>query len=398
MQLFTGKQYLKIDIANSFGLDKEDWDVRLSWFDANESRLHSLINKSEEPALMYAGIQAWEKAKDGHASGYPISLDATASGIQHLSLLTGDRKAATACNLISSDGRKDVYKQWYEAMVRKIAGKAIIDRKDTKKAIMTAFYNSEATPKRVFGEGELLEQFYRTMEEEAPGAWELNMSMRDLWDPERDIYEWVMPDNFHVKCKVMAQRTESVKFMDELHDVHFMVNAPTPTGRSLGANSTHACDSFAVREVVGRCDFDPEQLKRISGILSGTKDHIRSHESDKMVRTLWEHYQDSGFLSVHILDFLNSGNFDPLMQEAVEGIVTSMPKKPFKILTIHDAFRCLPNYGNDLRKQYNQVMSDIGRSELLRFLLSQIAQRIINVRKLDYDMWKDVKVANYALS
>ena len=32
-QEFSGKDYLRIDIANSFGLDKEDWDVRLAWFD-----------------------------------------------------------------------------------------------------------------------------------------------------------------------------------------------------------------------------------------------------------------------------------------------------------------------------------------------------------------------------
>ena len=35
MQIFTPKEYLKIDIANSYGLDTKTWDERISWFDDN---------------------------------------------------------------------------------------------------------------------------------------------------------------------------------------------------------------------------------------------------------------------------------------------------------------------------------------------------------------------------
>ena len=134
-QTFTGKEYLKIDIASNFGLDKLDWDDRLTWFDEHEAALHLLVPEAEEPALFYAGILAWEKALKGEPSGYPISLDATCSGIQFLTVLSCDRKAASICNVVNTGKREDAYVLLYHKMVAKIGGTAKIDRKTTKQAI-----------------------------------------------------------------------------------------------------------------------------------------------------------------------------------------------------------------------------------------------------------------------
>lgn len=80
MQLFTPLDYLRIDIANNYGHDKEDWDVRIAWFNAHEHELEALMKGADSPALYYAGVQAYRDVKQGKPIGYPISLDATASG------------------------------------------------------------------------------------------------------------------------------------------------------------------------------------------------------------------------------------------------------------------------------------------------------------------------------
>ena len=58
----------------------------------------------------------------------------------------------------------------------------------------------------------------------------------------------------------------------------------------------------------------------------------------------------------------------------------------------------LPNYGNDLRRQYNQLLAEVYQSDLLAFLVSQIVKRRITVSKIDPDMFGDILETNYALS
>ena len=81
MQLLTAKEYLKVDIANNYGLDKKTWDERISWFDENEANLLNLVDEAEESALFFAGVNAWKDMKAGKPIGYAVALDATSSGL-----------------------------------------------------------------------------------------------------------------------------------------------------------------------------------------------------------------------------------------------------------------------------------------------------------------------------
>lgn len=235
MQTFSGLDYLKIDIANSFGHDKMDWDERLDWFNSNEASLGKTYVGAKEPALAYAGIKAYDQVLAGEPIGYMISLDATSSGLQILAALTGDRSAARLCNVVDTGKREDAYTNVYQEMVYKINDTAKISRDKAKDAIMTSLYGSTAMPRQVFGEGELLRTFYDTMHRLAPGAWELNEAFLTMWDDNATENSWVLPDNFHANIKVMDQVRDTVHFLNQPFDVFYKVNKPVRQGRSLGA-------------------------------------------------------------------------------------------------------------------------------------------------------------------
>lgn len=375
MQTFKALEYLKIDIANSFGLDKKDWSERIKWFDDNQLHLMSMLKDAENPAQFYAGLTALRDTRAGKGTGYLISLDATSSGIQILSVLTGDRKAAMLCNVVDTGHRRDAYTDLFKVMQIKVAEiykdnkQPVFERSELKNAIMTAFYGSEAVPKEVFGEGMLLLSFFKTLEEETPIVWELNKAFLKMWDPEAYGYSWDLPDGFHVEMKVEKKIQETVTFMGEAFTTERSENLPTPQGRSIGANVTHSVDGFMVRELVRRCDFDVRARTRVQqAVIDGPGERV----DDPVVRRLWELYQASGYLSARILDYLDTSNIHMVDTDAVQDLLDYMPERPFKILPIHDCFKVHPNYGNDLRKQYSLQLSLIAKSDMLSFLLSQV--------------------------
>lgn len=270
---------------------------------------------------------------------------------------------------------------------------------------MTAFYGSTAMPRIIFGEGELLQAFYKVMEERTPGIWELNKALLDLWQPNAYSHDWVLPDNFHVHVKVMDSISNSIDFMGNSYEIISKVNAPTPTGLSIGANVVHSIDAMVVRELSRRCDFNLAKKAEIMELILTTPDHtaerrIERSTDSRLVQTLLHRATSSGFLSARILDHINEGTIhlcDANQREQIWALLESMPEKPFKVLAVHDCFRVHPNYANDLRSQYNQVLYEISQSQLLQNIGGQILGEEVIVNKRD-DISKDILETNYALS
>ena len=54
-----------------------------------------------------------------------------------------------------------------------------------------------------------------------------------------------------------------------------------------------------------------------------------------MVDKLWGHYLESGFLSTRIFDYLGTRNMGLVDSRVIQGLVGSLPEKPFPVLSIH---------------------------------------------------------------
>jgi DNA-directed RNA polymerase len=248
---FTAIDYVKIAVANAYGMDRKPWLERIHWVDAQED-LYEMVPEAKEPNLMLKAINALEDAKEGIPSGFIMGLDSTASGIQLMACLTGCYETASRVNLVNTGNREDVYES--------IAKTMNMSRDVLKLPLMTTFYGSTRQPEEIFGEGTPeLDLFYKTLNKALPGAMDYMETVQGCWDRNATEYSWRMPDGFHVVMPVTAVVGHKIE-VDELDHITFTYNMevkrPKKKGRALAANVIHSVDSYVCREMYRRCDFD----------------------------------------------------------------------------------------------------------------------------------------------
>lgn len=372
MSYYTPIEYLKMDIAARFGMDKVNWDERLEWFENNSDNLHTLAATAKEPALYYAAVCAWEDHLMGVPSGYGPQFDCTASGLQLLSIITNDHDAARICNVTGND-IQDAYLEIYKVMQGILGEERPINRDDVKQAVMTGFYGSEAEPKKLFGtDTPELAAFFEAMEQAAPKCWALNNTLLEYQKANTDdyYYEWVMPDNFHVHCKVMEKVTETVECLGHVVEVGSKVNRPHQRNRSLCANMTHSIESYNIRELKRRTSVTTEDLIRINLVLNGGE-VLTNKNNQRMTKILWNHYKKSGMLSARILDYLDSETITMVNVYDIRKLLSTIRGK-YDVRLVHDCISVLPNNASKLLLLFKTLYAELARGDLLVYLLTQI--------------------------
>lgn len=257
-------------------------------------------------------------------------------------------------------------------------------------------YGSSAIPEAIFGDN--IGLFYETMEHLAPGAWDLNLGLQELWDEiDGNTYDWYMPDGFYACIETNDKEVIPFTFLEEEYEVVQTINDRPRFHKGLGPNLIHSIDGMIVREMFRRCQFNPSVTARVANLIIDGKNGTEGRSS-AIVQDLWDSYLESGFLSVRILDYLfedTIGLVDPLV---IAKLIHSMPDKSFQLVSVHDCFRCHPNYGNDLRLQYNIIMADLNDSTIMPYMARQLCGSKISARKVGKIPREVILNGNYLLA
>ena len=427
-QQFSDMDYLRIDIAGSFGLDKKTWKERIAWTmqheEAGDLLSKELLSQAESLPLYMAGVQALMDAKAGKEVHYAVNLDATASGTQILGTLLGDEQAMMICNVLpvaDQSGevmRQDSYTIIHKSVMQLLGGANVmtyfdpdlngmgqrampVSRAHAKCAVMRSFYGSELIIDQVYGEDSPASRaFCQAMEIHAPYAWAFNSAMLDAWDSQATEYNWTMPDGFEVHIPVEGQVAVDLMWGDTPITLTYVKSGITKKkGRALSANYTHSFDALVLREMYRRCHYNQGMVNYVNGVLDGkiTKGNA-TLEQKALCARLAILAKESGFLSARILECVNPDTMPILigLESKIKDLIASLPSEPFEIMSIHDCFRCLPRYGNDVRYQYTKLLSELNKSKCARFVCAQISPRLVISDPVDVS--EEILEANYALS
>jgi DNA-dependent RNA polymerase-like protein len=122
-----GLEALKIYTANVFGLNKLSNNYKIKWINNNIEKIielnNDLINDAKEKLLFIAcayELKGYYNDPDNFISRLPVYLDATASGLQHLSVMTKDLNLAKYVNILKSN-EDEIPNDIYIEMSKKVS-------------------------------------------------------------------------------------------------------------------------------------------------------------------------------------------------------------------------------------------------------------------------------------
>ncbi|APD18106.1 RNA polymerase [Vibrio phage JSF3] len=379
MNKFTPIQYIMIQIANSFGKDKLLFEERIEWVKTNGKKLRTLADEADDKAQYIRAVLELERVLNGQKfTNLPIGLDATASGLQILSILSGCVTTGSQVGLVIPNKRCDVYTALGNHMNEYLPeDKQIVlsgtpregqfTRSDLKQPLMTHFYFSKEQPKKVFGDNTVeLIAFYKAVEQMAPGA---NALMHDIYGAmrkEATEYKWTLPDGHTAFTRVFVEKDFKVE-LEELKNrsgnsstfTHRMnVNAPNERDVALVANVVHSVDGFLVREMQGRMNHNKKQLLKVLDVTAGCKVTNR----DEMV---------SIYEAEHLLNGKTqyTDNTLGLLREVIESVIEN-PVAP--MTSVHDQFNTVAPFCNQMRQYYIDICAQMTESNMIQNILREL--------------------------
>lgn len=408
---FTPFEYVLIDIASQFGLDKLTFEERIAWTKKNIENLEKLgdsVDHWKEKPLYNKAVQALRDIQNSRPTGHLVGLDAVNSGMQILSCLSGCLTGATNTGLIRPFERSDAYTACTQAMKKYIPTLEDSSRADIKAACMTMLYGSKKVPEKLFGEGTPeLTAFYKAMNDIAPGPCTLIDVLRYAWQADALNHTWLLPDGHTslvpvmktIDCKIEVDELEHHKF-----NYRYKVNQGSEKGLSLIANVTHSIDAWVLRSLVRRCHYDQAAVEQCMRIITDHLTGKRNVHDPKRLSAEAEHiisrYSQHFIVDLAIVPYLSAAtvhNFSQTYLKKLYMLLESLILYPsFDVVCVHDEFKCSPVHMDRLRFHYRNILADLAESTLLNDVLNQITGKKYQHKK-SHKIANRVRNSNYAI-
>ena len=241
-----GMDWIKFQLATTYGLDKATMQERLEWVEQAENRelVHRVWSdpigniadweNADEPWLFLAACVEWYELYYEHRfhTHLPVAVDATCSGLQILAGLSKDASTARMVNVIGSNKPQDAYatiaSQSMDAIPSRL--RPYWDRKVTKRCVMTIPYNAKPFSNRSYIRDAFKEKGVDVTKEEltqcvsavrtamnvvVPGAmnvmkWIETEIARAIKAGAPEI-RWTTPSGFIVKQKLMKTSKSTIE-------------------------------------------------------------------------------------------------------------------------------------------------------------------------------------------
>ena len=249
------ENWLRFQVATTYGKDKDTMQDRLRWSHENEDlitrvALNPIDNLpdwevAEEPWQFLAACDEMYHCvikKDRVSTGLMVATDATCSGIQILAGLCRCESTATKVNVIPSDKPKDVYRDIAEESKPNIPERLREhwDRKCTKRTVMTIPYNAKPYSNRTYIRDALKEKEVEIEKEE------LTQTVKAV----RDAMHKVVPGPMAVMKWIEDEVTKAIKRgVDELKWI-------TPSGFVVTQKLMKKEKETIKLQLLGRCEMD----------------------------------------------------------------------------------------------------------------------------------------------
>jgi hypothetical protein len=400
-------QWLAIDVANNFGMDKYTFAQRIEWVKQYFFVLETFTPQAKKQIAFAKAVKALRMASAGEIVHHPVGLDASSSGIQIMSALMRCRIGCENTNLIGN-ACNDAYQVGTRLYNEVNQTDQIFERDLVKKAIMTYYYGSVETPKKLFQTEENLDAFYEAMELLAPGANRLLQLLVSAWDSQAYEYEWTMPDGYEVYIPILE--SESQEMLHPQLSVPVTMIAMKQVNKeksvSLAANMVHSIDAYILRSMVRRLHYNKGQTEKAFKLIEAEKVYRANNGKtivtpgiDDRFLAKQKLFEYSQMVDVSIIPYLNKNSIRMLSIRHLEQLSQVMERmlshKSFEVMTIHDDFRAHPNNVGRMADEYRQIMAELSNSNSLHFLLKQLG---VNFKPAPNYIGHLIKYTQYALS